>query len=381
MSERCDYAGFGPTLLDAVLEGSTGKHSRVHGPVHWAGVAAAGLTILDGTPEADPLVVLLFALLHDSMRESDVYDQKHGERAAAYARKLRDDGAFSLDEERMRTLELALERHDKGETSADPTIGACWDSDRLNLTRVGIEPKASLLSTTAARRLAGTAAPRYFSILAFAWPALFADYAAALGELPGRPVYLRFGDLPPEGRSSTGVILRECGVSVYPGIEDGGSYLLDFRRLLAGIDTRYLKGLLWRNRPLFLVEGRRVGLGGMGEPCLSDARIVREVAPCDVSALPDRPRYRALLEAWRAKRRGEDPGAIAFLEGEEPDERPLLPIVSGWADQRPPGVPSIGEQVNRMFRVELERWGVLEDYDRLKARSAKPVPRPRSPDI
>ncbi len=125
MSERCDYAGFGPTLLDAVLEGSTGKHSRVHGSVHWAGVAAAGLTILDGTPDADPLVVLLFALLHDSMSESDVYDPKHGERAAAYARRLRDDGAFELDEARMRTLELALERHDKGETSTEPTIGAC----------------------------------------------------------------------------------------------------------------------------------------------------------------------------------------------------------------------------------------------------------------
>jgi hypothetical protein len=53
-------------LLDAVLEGSTGKGLRVHGPAHWAGVAAAGLTIMDGTPEADPLIVLLFSVLHEA---------------------------------------------------------------------------------------------------------------------------------------------------------------------------------------------------------------------------------------------------------------------------------------------------------------------------
>ncbi len=211
---------------------------------------------------------------------------------------------------------------------------------------------------------------------------IFRDYAAALGELPGRPVYLRFGDLPAGGRSSTGMIVRECGVSVYPGIEDGGSCLLDFRRLLAGIDTRYLKGLLWRNRPLFLVEGRRVGVGGMGEPCLSDARIVREVSPCDVVALPDRPHFRALLEAWRAKRRGEDPGAIAFLGANEPDERPLLPLAPGalFAPQNPtprdPG-PTFEERMVDVWRS----WGwhgIAEDYGRIKAERGR-RPKPRSP--
>ncbi len=46
----------------------------------------------------------------------------------------------------------------------------------------------------------------------------------------------------------------------------------------------------------------------------------------------------------------------------------------GGAPSPPPG-SFIGEQVNRMFRAELERWGVLEDYDRMRAESTRrPVP-------
>ncbi len=363
-------------LLDAVLERSTGKGSRIHGPVHWAGVAAAGLTVLDGTPEADPFVVLLFALFHDSMRESDGRDPEHGERAAAYARELGDAGAFDLDPERMAKLEEALVRHDKGETSADPTIGACWDADRLNLPRVGTKPNPAYLSTAGARQIAATTAPRMFPALAFAWPAIFLEYAAKMGELPGRPVYLRFGDLPPGGRSSTGLLfLRECGVSVYPGLEMDGSYVLDLRRLLTGIESRFLSTLLRKNRPLFLVEGRRGGVGSDGEPALCDARIVGEVDPREVSALPDRPRFRAMLEAWRAKRGGEDPGWFAFSGAPEPDERPLSPLAPGTSLLS----PGFGKEINRMFRAELERRGVLEDYDRMRAESFRPAPRRRKP--
>lgn len=365
----------GPDFLDAVLERSTGRGSRVHGPAHWAGVAAAGLTVLDGTPGADPLVVLLFALFHDSMRLSDGRDPEHGERAARLARELRDAGAYTLDEERLARLEDALMRHDRGETSADPTTGTCWDSDRLNLGRVCKRPDPALLSTPAARRMAATRAPYTFHVLALVWRAIFADYGAMLGELPGRPVYLRFGELPESGRSSTGLLIRECGVSVYPGVETGGSYALDFRRLLTGIDTRYLTSILWRSRPLFLVEGRRIGLGGMGEPCLADARIVGEVAPGDVEALPDRPRFRELLEAWRAKRRGADPGSAAFLGAREPNERPMFPLAPGAF-----GPSGFAGSIGRQFREVLDGFGVLEDYDRMRAdmrtKSSRPVLNP-----
>ena len=140
-------------LLETILSHSTGKGSRIHGPIHWAGVAAAGLTLCENTPEADRGVVLAFGLLHDSMRESDGPDPEHGARAAELARKLHESGDLDLDAERFAKLEEALVYHDKGRTSADPTIGTCWDSDRLNLYRVGITPKASLLSTAAARGL------------------------------------------------------------------------------------------------------------------------------------------------------------------------------------------------------------------------------------
>ncbi|MCA9790206.1 MAG: hypothetical protein KC910_00365 [Candidatus Eremiobacteraeota bacterium] len=36
----------------------------------------------------------------------------------------------------------------------DPTIATCWDSDRLDLDRVGVDPDPAFLSTAAARKLA-----------------------------------------------------------------------------------------------------------------------------------------------------------------------------------------------------------------------------------
>lgn len=348
-------------LLDAVISRSTGKDSRIHGPAHWAGVAAAGLILLDSTPDADPLVVLLFALFHDSMRRSDGHDPEHGKRGAKLARTMRDAGDFELEEARLLKLEEACISHDKGGTSMDPTIGVCWDADRLNLWRVGTKPKPALLSTPAARRLTEQAA-RYCSFGAFDWRALFLNYDFLIrGEAP---VYLRFGGLPEGGCSAAGLGFRECGVSVYPGIAlEDGSYVLDFRRTVLGIDTRYLRALLLNARPLYLVQGRRVGTGGTGEPVLSDVRIVEEVSPRSVDVLPDRPRFKALIEAWRAKREGRDPGIWPFMGPLEPDERPLWPIVSTAPKNR----GGFFEAIEAGKREKLKEWGMLEDYDRMQA--------------
>jgi uncharacterized protein len=289
-------------------------------------VAAAGLTLLDSTPDADPLVVLLFALFHDSMRRSDGHDPEHGKRGAELARTMRDAGDFELEEARLLKLEEACTYHDRGGASEEPTIGVCWDADRLNLWRAGIKPNPALLSTPAARRLTEQAA-RYYSFGAFDWRALFLNYDALIrGE---EPVYLRFGGLPEGGRSAAGLGFRECGVSVYPGsVLEDGSYVLDFRRVTLGIDTRYLRAILWKARPLYLIEGRQVGTGGIGEPVLSDVRIAKEVPARSVDVLPDRPHFKALIEAWRAKREGRDPGWWTFMGALEPDERPMWPIVS-----------------------------------------------------
>lgn len=359
-----------PALLDAVLSRSTGRNSRIHGPAHWAGVAAAGLTLLDSTPDADPLVVLLFALFHDSMRRSDGHDPEHGERGAQLARRMRDAGEFELEEARLLKLEEACTYHDKGGVSEEPTIGVCWDADRLNLGRVGRKPDPALLSTSASGRITQRAA-FYFSLCPFDfdWRAIFRGYDAL--EDPATTVYLRFGDLPEDGYSSAYMFgLRDPGVSAYPGSRlESGSYVLDFDRLLTGLDTRFLAWLLQQGRPLYVVEGRQVGIGGMAEPVLADARIVEEVPAGSVDVRPDRPRFKALIEAWRAKREGRDPGYEAFTGAVEPDERRWR--ASGIAG----GLSMLSEAVEPSKREHLKRWGLLEAYDQMQAeRESRPKP-------
>ncbi len=136
--------------MAAVLERSTGKDSSLHGEEHWRRVAAAGLALLPETPAADPAVVFLFALFHDSMRFNDGHDPLHGPRGAALARELR-GGAFDLEDAEMGLLGFACEEHTNGGVGRDATVGVCWDADRLNLWRVGIRPDPRLLSTEAAR--------------------------------------------------------------------------------------------------------------------------------------------------------------------------------------------------------------------------------------
>jgi uncharacterized protein len=138
------------SLVAAVLERSTGKDSFLHGEGHWRRVAAAGLALLPETPAADPAVVFLFAVFHDSMRFNDSYDPQHGSRGAALAGELRGE-AFDLDDAKMDLLRFACEEHTNGGVGRDATVGVCWDADRLNLWRVGIKPDPELLSTGAAR--------------------------------------------------------------------------------------------------------------------------------------------------------------------------------------------------------------------------------------
>jgi uncharacterized protein len=138
------------SLVAAVLERSTGKDSLLHGEGHWRRVTAAGLALLPETPAADPAVVFLFAVFHDSMRFNDGHDPLHGPRGAALAGELRGE-AFDLDDAKMELLSFACEEHTNGGVGSDPTVGVCWDADRLNLWRVGIRPDPRLLSTGAAR--------------------------------------------------------------------------------------------------------------------------------------------------------------------------------------------------------------------------------------
>lgn len=366
-----------PALLDAILSRSTGKGSRVHGPAHWAGVAAAGYHLCTMTPEADPLVVLLFALLHDAMRQNDGYDPEHGKRGAELARELRDAGEFELDEERMRTLEEACTYHDKGRTSTDPAIGACWDADRLNLMRVWMKPDTRLLSTRAGRFLAGTNDPVLFAGIRFDWQAIFLNFDAAISGRP-RGVYLRFGDVPADGISrGPRPVTPEHGVSVFEGYEDGpGSYSIDTRRLMMGTETRLVRWLLASRRPLYVVEGEPAGMGGSGEPLLTNARSVRRVGLADgVEVLPEHPDLRRCVQRWKAEGPGDaadgaHPGLMMSLPV-LPFDRPATPSAL-YVNYKSPAaiVRQFREDLGSEIRKNLMNWAgpeAVKDYNKMKA--------------
>jgi uncharacterized protein len=143
-------------LVATVAAFATHAESSIHGPQHWQTVAAFGLILARETPGADPILALLFGILHDCLRVDDRRDPDHGRRAGVLARAM-NGGMFSLDEAHLETLVTALSLHVDGLVSDDPTIGVCWDADRLHLWRIGVVPDPDLLSTAAARARIGWA--------------------------------------------------------------------------------------------------------------------------------------------------------------------------------------------------------------------------------
>ena len=94
----------------------------IHGAAHWARVRLNGVTMA----------------------------RANGARAADFVAGL--NGAyFQLDALGLDMLVHACRHHSDGMTEADLTIQTCWDSDRLDLARVGIWPDPQRLCTAAAR--------------------------------------------------------------------------------------------------------------------------------------------------------------------------------------------------------------------------------------
>jgi uncharacterized protein len=121
-----------------------------HGPSHWFKVEANGIHIASRVPSCDLDVVRAFAVLHDCKRTNEDDDPKHGPRAAAFCRRLHRDGDLPFSKSQLDALVHACTHHTRGTTSTDPTIGACWDADRLDLIRVGIVPAQKFFSTATA---------------------------------------------------------------------------------------------------------------------------------------------------------------------------------------------------------------------------------------
>jgi uncharacterized protein len=102
------------------------------------------------TNGADLEVLELFAVFHDSRRTNESVDHGHGVRGAELAERFH-GRYFQVAPEQLEILLAACRDHTRGGVSDHPTIGTCWDADRLDLWRVGIYPDPTFMCTEEAR--------------------------------------------------------------------------------------------------------------------------------------------------------------------------------------------------------------------------------------
>jgi uncharacterized protein len=152
MATHADFisAVISPALVDALRAIYTLPWCGTHGAPHWLRVRDNGLRLAALTG-ADPVVVELFAVIHDIKRQNEGRDPQHGPRAAEWART-EARGLLLLDARGLELLTFACAAHTRGLTEADITVQTCWDADRLDLYRVGTMPDPARLCTEAARR-------------------------------------------------------------------------------------------------------------------------------------------------------------------------------------------------------------------------------------
>ena len=138
-----------PILIDLLRLKFRLDWNGLHGVAHWARVRTNGLRMARDNG-ANPRIVEYFAFLHDVCRCNDGPDPGHGARAARFAHQLR-DRHLDLNNAEFSVLVAALSGHTHGSSHDDLTVLTCWDADRLDLGRVGIEPAPERMCTAAAR--------------------------------------------------------------------------------------------------------------------------------------------------------------------------------------------------------------------------------------
>ena len=136
-------------IIAAILDEYPLPIDGYHGVAHWARVYENGMRLSEITG-ANVEVVRLFAIFHDAKRENEGHDPDHGRRGAEFAIQLREK-LFVISDDDFNLLHRACVGHTHERTHPDITIQTCWDSDRLDLGRVGITPHPSRLCTEAAR--------------------------------------------------------------------------------------------------------------------------------------------------------------------------------------------------------------------------------------
>lgn len=162
-------------LLAHVLANATNLSSRLHGENHWLRVTKVGLELTKQVPDCDLTVIFLFGLLHDTQRLCDGHDPQHGERASHFVQRM-NNGVFLLADEQLKILAYALHEHDTGKISDDPTIGICWDADRLNLWRIGRVPRQPFLSTDPAKTWSMRLRALSYQYQSYTWQDLYQEF-------------------------------------------------------------------------------------------------------------------------------------------------------------------------------------------------------------
>lgn len=127
-----------------------------HGLKHWEQVYKNTM-ILSQHYNVKSEVFELFALLHDSKRENEYEDIKHGPRAALFIKELLNDKIIILTKEDKDRLIFACSNHTRTNKKAklyeDIVVQICLDADRLDIGRVGIEPEEKYFVTEYAKEI------------------------------------------------------------------------------------------------------------------------------------------------------------------------------------------------------------------------------------
>ena len=135
-------------LLSIIKEQYQLRWHGTHGVIHWNRVYENGMRLAE-QQGVNVRVVQLFSVFHDSQRRNEHRDKNHGKRGAELARELRkycplDDAEFDL-------LTTACSLHTNTLNHENITIQASFDSDRLDLGRVGNYPDPDRLCTPMAK--------------------------------------------------------------------------------------------------------------------------------------------------------------------------------------------------------------------------------------
>lgn len=137
-------------LLDIIKKEYALNWDGIHGIAHWMRVYENGMFLFEHTG-AKREVVELFSVLHDSKKFNDGWDVGHGRRAAKFVQSLIGK-YFELPDDDFELLYTACHEHMNTLTHSDITIQTCFDSDRLDIGRIGIHIDPKYLSTNIAKQ-------------------------------------------------------------------------------------------------------------------------------------------------------------------------------------------------------------------------------------